>query len=251
MKRKQTDALKWTNKLYVINNVQWLKNTSEDSIILLLFWYLCFAYWKMAKLQCLNCWRCARGEKSSEFMINWNHIFYYTKQKGICADRCTKSCALTMREHSVHTSLWMDLGYTSLWVMDYYWKKPWVLFWRGRLQVEPGSGEQALMVALGVEGVERGCSQAGTCTHTKNPKCISKNSPEKAYKKCLKATWEVMHILTIVISHHKSKLKYHKIGKYYIKSLREQMTLMMGRRRRRMNVVTVMVKMMIADLAMN
>lgn len=93
--------------------------------------------------------------------------------------------------------------------------------------------------------MERGYSQAGTCTHTKNPKCISKNSPEKAYKKFLKATWEVIHILTIVILHHKSKLKYHKIGKYYIKSLREQMTLM---RRMMMNV---MMKMIIANLAMN
>lgn len=54
------------------------------------------------------------------------------------------------------------------------------------------------MVALGAEDTYT-VAAIGRCTHTKNPTCIMKNSPDKVYKKWLKTTWEVMHILTIVI----------------------------------------------------
>ena len=116
------------------------------------------------------------------------------------------SCTLTVSERSLHESLLMGLGYTSLYVMDCKWRNPWGFFWKGQLQVESGSGEKAFMVALiwsdlilGAEDMYK-VAATGTCTHAKNPTCIMKNSPDKVYKKWLKTTWEVMHILTLSFS---------------------------------------------------
>ena len=54
----------------MVYNVQRLRNISEGSIVLPLFRYVCFANLKMATLW----FRCAKGGKNSDFLINLNHV---------------------------------------------------------------------------------------------------------------------------------------------------------------------------------